>query len=504
MIRKAKWLRRLLWIPILLLVLLGTGVGAVEAADGMRGTNCTIERNQIIDHDFYVFCYTLTIRGTINGDLIGMASRVTVVRGAAVNGDIWVAGGHLIIEGTVEDDIHFAGGNLQVTKDAVFPEPRIDIAALAISVSIDEGVTLPGDLLMIGYQAILNGDVGRNIDFQGQTLRINGNVAGNVDAIVGDRRQETPLRTFPLPFSINLTNPGFFIGETSVIEGNLTYEAPQQVILGRNTVHGRIDYTQSLQQVDITRVEQSDTFFTIMRNYIVGVLQDAVSLMVVGLFMLQFLPMLMIEPGKRVQRTTPTAFSWGFMLFILNFPIGFALLVFTLLIVIIITVVTLGSLTVPASLFFLVVNVVLIGGFWFLLLFVGPAITSFVVGVNLVRLGHRWYAERNRGPDEPVVYLPIVTGRYRWLALAVGVAFFSLLVNAPLPASNFIQIILWGAFAFVGLGAVFMYGRDIWHLTRSGWIATEIATDRLDAMPLDSDVPLGLENLPEGFDGFAE
>ncbi|MCI0714000.1 MAG: polymer-forming cytoskeletal protein [Chloroflexi bacterium] len=504
MIKKAKWLRRLLWIPIMLIVLLATGVGAVEAADGMRGTNCAIERDEVIDHDFYFLCYNLTIRGTVNGDLIGTASRVTVVRGAAVNGDIWIAAGQLIVEGTVEDDMHFAGGNFQVTKDAAFPEPRIDIAALAISVSLEEGVTLPGDLLMLGYQGIVDGDVGSNIDFQGQTLRINGNVAGNVDAIVGDRRQETPLRTFPLPFSISLTNPGFFIGETSVINGNLTYEAPQQVVLGRNTVRGRVNYTRSLQQVDITRVEQSETFFTILRSYVVGVLQDALSLMIVGLFMLQFLPMLMIEPGKRVQRTTPTAFSWGFMLFILNFPIGFALLIFSVVLVILVTVVTLGSLTVPASLFFLVVNVVLIGGFWFLLLFVGPAITSFVVGVNLVRVGHRWYAERNRDPDEPVVYLPIVTGKYRWLALAVGVAFFSLLVNAPLPASNFIQIILWGAFAFVGLGAVFMYGRDIWHLTRSGWLTADLTTDRLDAMPLDTDVPLGLENLPDGFNGFAE
>lgn len=502
--KRYKWLRRILWINFIFLLLLTSSAGAVEAADGMRGNSCTIDRNEVIDHDFYFFCYTLTIRGTINGDLIGIASRVTLARGSVVNGDLWIGTGHLVIEGEVYDDMHFAGGNLQITKFASFPEPRTDIAALGISVSINEEAVVPGDLLMLGYQAVLNGDIGRNIDFQGQSLRIYGNVGGNIDAIVGDRRQETPLRTFPLPFDINLTNPGFVIGEEASIIGHLTYEAPQQVTLSRNTVQGQVNYTQSLQQADITRVEQSDTFFTIMRDYVINILQDSVSLMVVGLFILQFLPILMIEPGKRVQRTTPTAFSWGAMLFILNFPIAVVLLLFSILLVFIITVVTLGAMTLAASLFFLVVDVMLVGGFWFLLVFVGPAITCFVVGVNLIRISHRYYVERRRDPDDPPVHLPIVTGKYRWAALAVGVAFFSIVVNLPLPASNMLKIILRGAFAFVGLGAIFMYGRDVWHMARGDWITAELGPERFEALPVDQDVPLGLDNLPSGFEGFHE
>jgi hypothetical protein len=482
-------------------------VGSVEAADGMRGTNCEVKKDEVIDHDFYFFCLNLTVRGTVNGDLIGVASKITLVRGSVVLGDLWVGGGNLVVEGAVSDDIHFAGAKINITKDSQFDNPRLDVAAAAISVDIDAGAHIPGDLLVLGYQAIVDGNIGNNIDFQGQALVLNGSVGGNVDAVVGDNRAESPFRTFTIPYyDINWVEPGFTVGREAVITGNLSYEAPQEVSLRRNAVLGTYKYTQSLQQ-DITRAEQSGTFFSILRNYVISVIQNTVSLFLVGWFLLQFMPIMMVEPGKRVQRAFFSAFAWGTFMFVASFPIGFALIVFSIVMVVVITFATLTSLTWAATLFFVVLNAVVLGGFWFLLIFVGRAITCFIIGIAIMRRAIRYWDEhrKDRDPDDPPIFVP-ATGNYRWIALAIGVTTFSLIVNLPLPSpiNLILQFISQALVAFSGLGAIFMYGRDLWHMARGDWLTPDLTGDRWELMPMETDVPLGMDNLPESFHGFGE
>lgn len=118
-----RWARRILLFPILLILLFSFGIGGVEAADGMRGNNCIIHTDDVIEHDFYFTCFELTVEGTVHGDLIGIASNVTIQEGAVVTGDIWLAAGKLEINGDIGDDIHFGGGKLHVRNDTTFSAP---------------------------------------------------------------------------------------------------------------------------------------------------------------------------------------------------------------------------------------------------------------------------------------------------------------------------------------------------------------------------------------------
>ena len=501
-----RWIRRIILFPTLLIILFSFSIGGVEAADGMRGNNCIIHRGDVIEYDFYFTCIELTIEGTVNGDVIGIASNVKVQKGAIVTGDIWLGAGKLEINGEVSDDIHFVGGKLHLRNDTIFNAPRVDVAAIAVSVEVNDRVTVPGDILVLCYQAVLDGDIGGTIDFQGQTLHINGIVEGNVTATVGDNREESPLRTFGfLPYDIDLQSPGFIVGSDALIQGNLDYEAPQRVNLPRDSVQGEQTYTQSLQQADITRVEQSDTFLSVMRTYLISALQNMVSLMIVGVFIQQFMPIMMIEPGKRVQRTFVSAFAWGSMLFILSVPVAVGLLFFSILMIVIVTLISLSALTLAAILFFVVVDVVLIGGFWFILVYVSRTITCFIIGVFLLRRILRyWHKYRQaQNPDDPPLYIPVTVGRYRWIALALGVVTFSLIANLPLPSSlNTLKLLFQAPIAFIGLGAIFMYARDLWHMTRGDWFIPDMTASRWEAVPSDSDLPLGLDNLPDSFSGF--
>lgn len=500
-------MRRLLILPLLVLFFtFGFSIGVVEATDGMRGNRCVVAKDDYIEHDFYFFCRSLIIHGTIDGDLIGIASDVTITREAVVTGDIWVLGGQLTISGSVGDDVHFVGADLEITERATFTNPRIDIASLSLSLEIAQDVEIPGDILMFGYQAILDGNIGGNIDFQGQNLTLNGRVDGNVDAIVGDSRVDISLRSIPfLPYSVRLADYGLYIGDNAQILGNLSYEAAQQSNIPRNVVQGRVRYKQVLAQADITRAQQPRTFFSILQHYLVAVLQDVISLVLVGMLALQFSPALIVEPSIRVRQSLLPAVSWGLILFILFFPITLVSIILSIIVVILITFITLSSLTWVAGLLLTIVNLSFILGFLFMFIYLGRAITCFLIGYSLVQ-GVRFYlAKRQHDPDDPPIYIPPVPFNYRWTLLMLGTIIYSLIVNVPLPAPIPTMALIFEAIvALSGLGAIFMLARDRWYLNeiRRG------TTPRIYHMDSDfleeSDMPLGMNNLPEGFGGFSE
>lgn len=503
-------LRTLIWLPSLILILFfGVGVGIVEAADGMQGDRCVIERNEFIEHDFYFMCRTLVVQGTIDGDLIGIASKVTISRNAEIMGDVWVGGGQLIIQGAVGDDIHYGGIDLDIIADAdKFTNPRLDVTALALSVEISAESHIPGDLLMIGYQGLVYGDVGGNIDFQGQRLDIQGVVGGNVDAVVGDSREEINLRNIPfLPYSVRLGDYGLYMGSDARIEGDLNYEAAQQANLQRRDIGGALRYEKVLEKEDITKVQQPRTFFSILKNYVIEITKDVISLGLIGILVLQFAPVFMIEPSKVIQKSPIPVVSWGLILFILFFPLTLLSIVISIVLVILVTFITLSSLTLTTGVFLTILNLIFVAGFWFILVYLGRAITCFLIGSILVHIVRYYLAKRKHDPDDPPIYIPPIPARYQWITLAVGTIIYGSIVNMPLPSPvPTFELILDAGVAFAGLGAIFMYGRDVWYVREVfGGQQPIRALRRLNPLlPEDTDMPLGMDDLPEGFKGFPE
>lgn len=500
--------RRLALIPATLLILMTFSVGVVEAADGMRGDECQVHRNDYIEHDFYFFCNTLTIHGTIEGDLIGVASRVTVARTAQVTGDIWVFGGKLLVQGTVGDDIRFGGAAIEITEQTRFTNPRADVTVAAIELLAAPDSLIPGDVLMYGIQAEILGDVGGNIDFQGQILVLDGSeVQGNVDAIVGDSRAEVSFSSIPI-YSISLRrNYGLYINSEARIAGNLRYEAPRPATIPRNTVTGETVYKQVLQQDDITSAEP-ETFVSIMQAYIVNVLQDTISLMIVGLLALRFIPTLVVESGTRTRRAFIPAFSWGFVLFILFFPLFLLSVSLSLLTVMLTTFVTFGSLTVIVFILLVIMNSSFVAGAALLFFYLGRVVVCFVFGYVVIQAGRRYLAKRQSDPDGPPVFISPLERRFHWIALLLGVMLFSVTLNLPLPSPiPTFELMLEATVAFTGLGAVFMYARDFWFLGGAPVIRRQLITPgaRLSAPPPEEpEAPTGMDNLPEGFRGFPD
>lgn len=488
-------------ILLTFILLLLFSVGQVEATDGLRGNECRVEAEETIVEDFYFFCNTLVIEGLVDGDVVGIASEVTIGRSGHVTGGVWVLGGNLTIEGMVGNDVHFVGVDLDVTGLARFPEPSTDIMALALSMEIGRTVVIPNDIVYYGYQAILNGQINGDVDFQGQALLINGAIAGNVDANVGDEEASAPMSTLPILYSVDFRSPGLRFGERGYINGDLNYEAPQRAS-ARNSVGGRVRYTQPASETPLPRIERPQTFWQVMGNYLIKTARDVTALALVGILILNFFPTIIKEPGYRVQTKPISAFSWGLILTFLSIPTALLLILTSLIITALVFIITFNELTIMVSVLLLIVNLAFLGGLFFLVVFVGRVVSFFVVGFLVLRQVQRiWRTYGN--PPKAVGEL--------WMAIILGVVIVSLIVNLPLGAVfGYFQLFVTGVAAWAGFGALFIYLRDLWYfgerrilvMPRAGVIRS--VPPPPDDMDYDMEVPLGMDNLPPGFRGFDE
>ena len=502
--------RHLLGSVLLLMFALMVWAGRVEATDGLRGDECVVAVDEVILEDFYFFCNTLVIDGFIDGDIVGMASEVTIGREGQVTGDLWVLGGQMTIEGVVGDDVHFVGADLDVTSLARFPNPFTDIVAAGISMEISERSVVPGDVIYYGYQAIVAGHVNGDVDFEGQSLVIENDIAGNVSASVGDRESGAPISSLPLVYSVDFREPGLFFSDVDsevegYINGSLTYRAAQSVNT-RDRVGGRVSFTRSLSQPDITVADQSDTFLQIVGQYVLTAARDVIALGLVGILALNFYGKIILEPGYRVQKRPISAFSWGLTLTLLSVPAALLLLLTSLVILGVIAIITLSELTVMAGVILLVLNLGLMGGFFFLLAFLGRVITSFVIGFLVLRYVQRVW--RRYDPQPPVMLSEL------WFAILIGVGLQAMVVHLPLGSfvAN-VQFFLTGIAASAGLGALFMYFRDLWYQSDRRVLSPRGTTSTtwraVPPPPPDDDdgapeVPLGMTDLPPGFEGFED
>ena len=488
------YLRKLTAVGVLLaLVLIGVA-SRVEASDGMRGDRCEVAENEYIVEDFYFFCRILDVRGVIDGDLIGVATDVTIHETAVVTGDVWVAAGRLTVAGTIGDDIHFGGVTLLIQNTTGFTHDRIDVLSIGINAEIQAGAFLPGDLLMYGYQARVDGTVGGDIDFGGEALIINGTVKGRVDAEVGDARRSADVPNLPV-YGLSFSNPGLRIGEEARIEGDLAYKSRSPGVIPLGAVRGQTRYEQTGSQMDITQVGEADDAAKILVNYFKAALRDVVTLLLIGAVGLRFAPHLIRQPAQHVRRRTVPTVGWGLITFMLSIPITIVVTVIGLIIVLILYFVNLNELTVMVGVGLLIVSSGLVGGFAFLLLFMGRVVVSFTVGQMLYRY---------------VLHLPEEATFRRWIAmLAVGTVAYALITNVPVPPMSLIVELVT---ALSGVGALVMVARAFVYETTP---ITPYAPAPRPSVPLLSPPPArsteedyfpppGMDNLPEGFTGFDE
>lgn len=440
--QRARWL---LALGLTLTLVLGLA-NVVLASDVRGGDTITIGKNEVIDDDLIITGQTVIVDGTVNGDLVVTGG--TIVINGTVNGSLLMAGQSMTINGTVGGSLYDAGASLTLGPQAVIAR---NLFFGGYSLMTAPGSVVKRDGAMGGYQAILKGEIQRDLRAGLGALALDGSVGRNAYVAVADPSttvQPTFWRSFTeteLPATIQ---PGLRIGAAAKIAGKLNYTSPseQAGAIGAQPLGG-VAYSKPTPNAMggnaamLTPVQPPNPG----AGWIWSRLRELVTLLAVGGLALWLLPKLFQRVVAHVRADPLPSTAWGFAVLILGYLAAF--LATALFIVLIIG---LGRLTLAGLAW---------GAFWSGTVGLGAFFTFFTISVaygsKLVvayPVG-RWLLHRFQG--ETAAQL---TGWQQGWPLLLGVVLYVLVAGIP-----YLGFVVSVVVTLLGLGAMWLSLRERTH-----------------------------------------
>lgn len=183
----------------------------------MNLDDITVPKGKVIEKIFWAYGKDVQLNGTFEDDVIVTAQKITV--NGAIKGDlIAMSTADIIINGSVEGNVRGAAGK-----------------TILINNTIGKNITLIAKHLILAQ----GGSVEGSIYYIGQNMELKGNIQGEVggasDAVVIDGE---------IGEGVRLTTDLLTLGKNAVIDGDLHYDAPQKVTIQDGAVvNGGVFYT---------------------------------------------------------------------------------------------------------------------------------------------------------------------------------------------------------------------------------------------------------------------
>jgi hypothetical protein len=162
---------RPIFLPILLL--LTAFPGMLFAMDMRAGRRVTIPAGEVVSTNLYIAANEIDSSGTVDGDLTAAGGNITlegtlakdvIVGGgqvhvnAHIGGDLRVIGGQVLVSGKINGDLVVAGGVVRVLPDTI----------------------IGGDVVLAGGEAVLEGTLVRSVKAVAGSMLLNGTITGPV------------------------------------------------------------------------------------------------------------------------------------------------------------------------------------------------------------------------------------------------------------------------------------------------------------------------------------
>jgi cytoskeletal protein CcmA (bactofilin family) len=407
-------------------------VGDIETRGG---ENVTIGADEVVEDDLYVGAQTVTVEGTVRGDLVAVGGTVRV-EGGTVEGDIISAGQTVIVNGTVEDDVRIAGQALLIGEDAQIAD---DLIAAGLSLESEPGSTVGGELLYGGYQALMAGTVGENIRGGMTAFELSGEVEGNVNVEVdGGGAQPASGRFAPGPPAVPIPSvePGLTLTDTARVDGDLRYESSSRGDVASGAqIGGEVAYEQKpAEEVQPAQSGASAVLLESLRRFVV--------LLLIGLLLVWLVPGVVRGVADTVRSQPLLSLGWGVLDFIIVGVAGLLVLAATILLAIVFGLITLGGL-IPAIISIgVLTDAVLAVAFLISIYYLAPVVVSFLGGRML--LG-RFQPDRASG---------------RVLPSVIGIVLYVILRAIPILGAVVALVVV-----LLGLGALSIWA---WRTLRGG------------------------------------
>lgn len=431
-----KTAHKFLSVFTLLAILTMTFVTPVLAFEGRSGDDVVIEADEVINDDLYVTAQNFTLEGTVKGDVFAVGETITI--NGTVEGDLFAAAQTVVINGEVNGDVRMGGAALQLGEEASVGE---DLMSGSASLETKDGSKIGGDLLFGSAQALLAGDVTKDVFAGAGALDLRGEFGGDVNLEVGDATEGemAPPSMYMSPdikISVPSVPPGLTISKNAVIKGDLTYTQTSDLNIPTGVVVGKI--TRNEPAVDVDNVYVAPTRGEVVMTWTLNLFRTIVTLILLGLLLSWLAPKFVNTLSEKVQSAPGSSLGWG--------VVAFAAFFFTLLLIfvamiigaILFGVMTLGGLSGSIIWVGLLCIFALTVGFILITAFLTKIVAAWLTGKMILGKLNPTLAESKIWP------------------LVLGVLIVALLTSLPLIGWLFGVII-----TFVGLGACWIWGQEL-------------------------------------------
>ncbi len=381
----------------------------------------SVVMNGVVNGALFASGQDITINGDVNGDLIITGNNVTV--NGVINGNVAFAGFRLQINNAVQGSIFFFGNSLVVGPGAVVSR---NIFFNGFSMETQPGSQIGRDVNIGGYQALLNGQIDRDVNGDLGGLEIEGRIGGDVQVKVSE---PAPFDFPNWPGVTRVLDEGLRVAEGAQIEGVLAYASPvEQADAIKTRPEGGVIYKAPVETPQVVRA--SERFV----GWIWDRIQRIVTLLVLGGLLIWRRPGLLDQLSHYARARPLPAAGLGVVTLLTGGVFGVLLTVSIFLLGVLLGVVALGDLA--GVTFSLGISGMVFAGALaiFLLAHGSKIVVSQLLGsLILARLS----PQREQKP--------------MW-SLTLGVIVYILLRSIPLVG------LLVGAIAtFIGLGAMWMW-----------------------------------------------
>ena len=258
----------------LLVVLLGSVVALpVAAADLRTGPDVTVAKGETIEGDLYVAGSTIVIEGTVNGDVF--AAGQSIIISGTVKGGVTAAAQVLTLTGTVGNGARLAGQTITVGGS-------IGRDLLIAGSEITSTAVVGGDALLVGSVLKLDGRVGRDAKLTGSDIHLGAQVARDVEA----------------------TAPAVALTGTAAIQGNFTYTSDNHVVT---------DPGAKVVGTTVRNLPESSkaSYVSKLAGQVGGKAVGFLMLFLIGLAFVLLAPRKMDQLGDVMKRQPGRSAAWG-------------------------------------------------------------------------------------------------------------------------------------------------------------------------------------------------
>jgi hypothetical protein len=296
MVKRKHLFRGLVIIFLAVLLTLATAVPAL-AFEQRSGTNVSVGAGEVVNGDLYLFGSNITIDGTVNGDVFAFGQNILL--NGTINGGVTAAGQTVTINGKISRGARVAGQSINVTGSI-----DGDLVSGGTTTNISSSAKIGGDLVVGAQNSTIDGSIGGNIKAASTSVAISNSVGGNVQATGNE---------------ITLTS-------TANIKGDFTYTSKNDA---RIQTGARIGGTTTHLQPAPSRPARN-LYIAGVIGTIVGKVLTFIMLLIIGIILISVLPRKMLRLADGLRRSPVSSLGWGALLLFIT-PIAAVVVMCTII-----------------------------------------------------------------------------------------------------------------------------------------------------------------------------